>query len=309
MIGLFTSEWLRFRSRKLVRWLCILATVGIVVVMVLATVASTKPTSEQVASAERRAERVLARCVENRNDSFFLELPDGVSPEEYCRENFAQVDFFLSGDRLQLRELPEYLQAAGFIVMLIGLVIGASFVGASWQSGTITTILTWEPRRLRWFLARMVVLAIGVFAVVLTLLLLLSLALAAGATLRGSTSTDPGWLSEVVGTALRIAGVAVAMSFVGAAVAMIGRNTTAALGAVFVYLAVVESLVRGLRPATARFMLSDNIVSVMANERLDIRLDNQILAVTPARAVVVIAVYVVVLLSIAAVSLRARDVQ
>ena len=99
------------------------------------------------------------------------------------------------------------------------------------------------------------------------------------------------------------------MSFVGAAVAMIGRNTTAALGAVFVYLAVVESLVRGLRPATARFMLSDNIVSVVANERLEIRLDNQILAVTPARAVVVIAVYVVVLLSIAAVSLRARDVQ
>ena len=94
MIGLFTSEWLRFRSRKLVRWLCILATVGIVVVMVLATVASTKPTSEQVASAERRAERVLARCVENRNDSFFLALPDGVSAEEYCRENFAQVDFF-----------------------------------------------------------------------------------------------------------------------------------------------------------------------------------------------------------------------
>jgi ABC-2 type transport system permease protein len=309
VIGLFASEWLRFRSRKLIRWLAILAVAGIVVGAVLAAIGSHKPTPENLAQAQRRVDRLVMRCTENKNGNFFEEpLPSGVTAEEFCGDQFQATDF-VSGDQLALGELPEYMQGAGFIVMLIGLVSGASAVGASWQSGTITTILTWEPRRIRWLLIRLAVVSAGVFLLTIALLFVFSLAIAAGAALRGSTSMDPGWMGDVVKTALRISGVTVAVALLGASVATIGRNTAAALGAVFVYMAVFESVVRGFRPALGRFMLGDSIATVVTATKLEVFQGDRVFVVTPPHGAFVILAYVVLLATVAAVALRARDIQ
>ena len=61
-------------------------------------------------------------------------------------------------------------------------------VAVSWQTGTISTILTWEPRRLRWFAARILVIAAGVLVMTLAIVAFLSAGLALAAMLRGSTS-------------------------------------------------------------------------------------------------------------------------
>lgn len=308
MIALFASEWLRFRSRRLIRWLAILAVIGIVIGVVLASIESKRPTPENLANAQRRVDKVVARCVENKNERFFTRLPARVTAEEFCRDQFL-VEDFVGGDQLTLGDLPEYMQGAGFLLLLIGLVAGASAVGASWQSGTITTILSWEPRRIRWFVVRLAAVAAGVFILTLGLLLLFSLAIALGAALRGSTSTASGWLGDVGSTSLRIAAVAAAGSLLGGTVAMIGRNTAAALGAVFVYMAVFESIVRGFRPSLGRFMLGDNLAAVITATKTEIYQDERVFVVTPIRGVVVITVFVVLIGAVAAVLLRARDVQ
>src|SRR5439155_11533186 len=41
-----------------------------------------------------------------------------------------------------------------FFLLLGGLFGGASVTGAEWRSGTVTTVLTWEPRRVRFHLSR-----------------------------------------------------------------------------------------------------------------------------------------------------------
>jgi ABC-type transport system involved in multi-copper enzyme maturation permease subunit len=252
VIRLLASEWMRFRSRRLVRILALLAAIGILLVVVVAAVTTHPP------------------------------------------------------DELRLSDLPEVLHGVAFVTILIGLVIGASSVGASWQTGTITTILTWETRRIRVALSRGLVVGVGVFVLALALLSFLSLVVTIAAGVRGSTTTPPGWLGEVVGIGVRVSIVAACASLIGGAVATIGRNTAAALGGVFVYLAVLEGVLRGFRPASARYLLGDNIVTFVVGDPMNPYRD---IVLTPGRAGVVIGAYVALLVVAGLVMFRVRDVQ
>jgi hypothetical protein len=131
---------------------------------------------------------------------------------------------------------------------------------------------------------------------------------AAGAALRGTMTVPPGWAGDVMETMLRIAGITAAATIIGSAVAMIGRNTAAALGAVFVYMAVLESLVRGLRPAMSRFMLGDNIGAVVTGLNAELHQGPEVFTITPSKGVVTVGAYVVALTIAALIMLRTRDV-
>jgi ABC-type branched-subunit amino acid transport system ATPase component len=115
-------------------------------------------------------------------------------------------------------------------------------------------------------------------------------------------------LSDAALTIVRVAAVAGGFALIGGAVAMIGRHTAAALGAVFVYMAVLESIVRGLKHAMGRFLLGDNLGTVVTGETAALSQGGQVFQLTPGRGVLVIAAYVVVLVGIALVVLRVRDV-
>ena len=301
MIRLASSEWLRVRSRRLVKVLAAIALAGIVVAVAIGGAQSHRPSAEALVDARRQAERAVGDCI--AQDGFGT-VPPGGDVEAFCRREL-DASVFLSEPSMRLSELPETLRGTAFIAILIGLVIGASAVGASWQSGTITTILAWEPRRVRVALVRASVVAVTVFALVVALLSILVVLFWVATSLRGLTSTPPGWGSEVVGVVVRVSVLAGAASVIGGAIAMLGRNTAAALGGVFIYLAVLEGLVRGLRPALGRFLLGDNIAAAVIGR--DVTLGATTL--TPARAWVVVAVYTFGLSAAAAVSFRIRDVQ
>lgn len=308
MIRLLSSEMLRFRSRRMVKVLTLLALVGIVVGVVLGTLASKRPTEEQLAAGQQQRDRQVLRCVhrDGLHDAFGPR-PAGQTVQAYCEEHIRAEDLVYT-EQLRVAELSEYVKAVALVVIVIGLVIGASMVGASWQTGTITTILTWEPRRSRWLLSRLVITAVGVFLVSIVLLVVLAGLLSMGAALRGSTSTEPGWFRELIGVVLRVAVVSSAIAVIGAAVATIGRNTAAALGAVFVYLAVLESLIRGFRPLLGRFMLGPSVVVLVGGESQRFSNADTTITLATGGATVVVAVYVAVLVAVALVMLRARDV-
>ena len=76
----------------------------------------------------------------------------------------------------------------------------------------------------------------------------------------------------------------------------------------FVYLAVLESLIRGFRPLLSRFMLGPGAVVLVGGESQRFSNGDTTITLTTGGATVVVAVYVAALVAVALVMLRARDV-
>lgn len=306
MKRLFASELLRFRSRRLVVVMLVGALVATSVGLVLAAIDSTPPTDAVVAAARAEAREEVAKClVADFGDGNF-----GGSIEDFCRENFGDPTQYMPS-HLALIDLPQILEAVSSITSILGLVIGASFVAASWQTGTISTIFTWEPRRLRWFAARILVLLAGVFVMTVVIVLFLSAGLAFAAMLRGSTvGVNSEWWTDVLTTSLRVSVAAALSAVIGGAVAAIGRHTAAALGVVFVWTAVLEGLVRGLRPSWIPWLLGDNLVAFLGWQTTEFQVSAfESFTITPGRSVIVIVGYTAVLLAFGFTFVRIRDVQ
>ena len=46
-----------------------------------------------------------------------------------------------------LVDLKQVVRGASISLLILGIALAASFMGAEWGAGTMTTLLTWEPRR------------------------------------------------------------------------------------------------------------------------------------------------------------------
>lgn len=307
MKRLVASELLRFRSRRLVVVLFVGSLVGTTVGVAIAAIQSTPPSDAVVAAARAEAREQIAKCL-------VTDFGDGnfgpISQEEYCRDNAGDPSQYLPS-HLALVDLPTILEGISSITSILGLVVGASFVAVSWQTGTIGTIFTWEPRRLRWFAARILILAAGVSVLTLLVVSFLAAGLALASALRGSTvGVDGGWWRDVLTTSLRVSAAAAISAVIGGSVAAVGRHTAAALGVLFVWTAVLEGLIRGFRPLWTPWLLGDNLVTFLSWERQDVELfPTGSYTLTPGRAVFVILGYTAVVLVLGAAFVRVRDVQ
>ena len=166
--------------------------------------------------------------------------------------------------------LPDVLMGTSLVLVSVAWVLGASVIGADWHAGHVTTILTWEPRRGRVMLAKIVASLTSVFVVSLTIQALLGAALAVAAAGAGSTTgADAAWLAESAGVALRVALLSTIFAGFGFGLASAGRNTAVALGVGFGYLVIVENLVRGLRPQWTPWLLTDNAGLFIVDSPID----------------------------------------
>jgi ABC-2 type transport system permease protein len=150
------------------------------------------------------------------------------------------------------------------LFLLMGLLGGASFIGAEYRAGTIGTLLTWEPRRLRVIAAKLS--AAGVVAGVLYLVLqgLLAAALIGVASGAGTTDgLDGDFYARLGGLLLRGGLLTGGCAILGGCLAALGKNTTAALAVVLGYLLIVENILRGLRPGWHDWFLLDNLFLVL----------------------------------------------
>jgi ABC-2 type transport system permease protein len=301
--------------------LIVIAVGGIAVGGGVTFVKSHPLTSDVISRAQAHAEADIQRCL---NGEFIQEqdLPPNTTLDEWCHENIT-VRSYLPSTTYHLWDLGNLLQGVSFLLVAGALAVGASFVGAEWHTGSMTTLLTWEPRRLRVLVAKTIAIAAVAFVVTIGLQLLLSLVLTLVAVTRGDTTETGGsWLRSVIGSGLRISAMASGASVMGLAVAMIGRNVAAALGGIFVYVAVVEGILRGLRMKLGLWLLGDN-VGIFITGRPRTFFDqtesspvlggqsttfSQAQIRTVGQAAMIVALYAAVLLVAAAWSFRARDV-
>ena len=270
--SLFRAEAHRFRSRRFIRWMLLLSVVGYLIAMPLIAVTQfSKPTASVLAEAERTRDEVIAeqnqfreQCLDDPN------RPAEVPVEDYCGPEANASDFspadFIDRPPFELAEaLPAGAVAVGVATAMLAFLIGATYVGAEWSSRSMVALLFWEPRRLKVMGVKLAVtaLAAALFGV-LTQAVWWGTAEIIART-RGNRDNLPAdFWSDLYGQQGRAVLFVVLTALLGFGIANLIRNTAAALGAGFVYLVIIENLVRGFLPNYQQWLLVENVSGLLS---------------------------------------------
>jgi ABC-type transport system involved in multi-copper enzyme maturation permease subunit len=189
-------------------------------------------------------------------------------------------------------------------MIILGWLIGASAIGAEWHAGTVTTLLTWEPRRVRVLLAKVAAAFAITMVLSAALLVLVAVVLAPAGLFRGTmTGVDGAWARWLAGVVARAAAVSGLSAVFGFTLAAIGRNTAAALGIGFLYLAVIEGIIRGVKPGWMHWLVGDNTAVIITNRPAEVNIGR-----TTLEAAVLLAAYAAALVAAALGTFRQRDI-
>lgn len=257
MTSLLKVEMRRFLARRLFRMLSLLVLLGFIAAGVGIFINSDN-SPDAIAQVERERQRQIGYCLESFEAQPHGQpnpIPPGQDPEKFCRD---QV--FVSDPRFRYEDLKEILPGLAFIFVSLGWLMGASFIGAEWHHRTLTTLLTWEPRRARVVAVKAVVVALLTFLWIGLLQAFFAAVVYPAAAFQGTLDGVDGefWM-DALELGARIGATASISALIGFALATAGRNTAAALGVGFVYLAIVESLIRAFRPQWVGWLIGDNL--------------------------------------------------
>jgi ABC-type transport system involved in multi-copper enzyme maturation permease subunit len=260
-MSLVLAELRRLLARRAV---ALLLVAGLVLAaLVTAAVAwEGRPVSgSERALGEEQYQQELAACEENPRrygGGRGFECADAVMPPEaYSYRQVLSTEAVLDG------LLPSLTTLLG----LVALIVGTTFVGAEWVSGSMSNLLLFEPRRGRVWLAKVVVVA-----VVGTAFATLVLGLAIAGSLAAAISwSDASWGSTrswyAAYSILRGIIVVVTIAVVGVAITLALRSTIATVGLAFGYAMVGEAMLRAInREAVEPWLLSSHMVAFLNGE-------------------------------------------
>lgn len=287
MKRLFEMEVARFLSRRAVRVFGVLLILAVIVAGSLTFAFSNRDVDGARARAATEAAAGYEECLRHTGDA---------------KDCVVHPDDLLVDPRFHLTSLRDVFGGAGVAMVMLGLALGASFIGAEWHHRTLTTLLTWESRRIRVLAMKLAASAAVAFAAVIAFQAMLGAALVPAAAFRGSTEgATAAWLGGVIGIGFRVATLAAIGAVLGGAIAAVTRNTAIALGISFAWLAVVEGIIRGLRPRWQPWLIGDNATAFVAPA--DASVVRTILG-----GGVVLAIYVLLVALIAGRVFQQRDV-
>ncbi|CAM3244947.1 ABC transporter permease subunit [Nocardioides dubius] len=143
-------------------------------------------------------------------------------------------------------QLDESASAVAAIVVILAILLGTTFVGADWASGSMSNQLLFEPRRTRVWWAKGITVALAGAVLTLLGLVVFWAVLGTGAALRDVSVPGSLW-GDVAGHAGRAMILGAAAALAGFALTMFFRSTVATLGVVVVVTAL-SSLIVGLMP-------------------------------------------------------------
>jgi ABC-type transport system involved in multi-copper enzyme maturation permease subunit len=228
---------------------------------------------------------------------------DGTNPEIWYfddpRPKITHDLWRLAGDRTN-----GILLTVIALLMIGGLGAGASMIGAEWKFGTVTTQLTWEPRRTRIVAAKLIATAGCAFVIAVALQAVFSAGAAVVFAAKGSTQgMDADWYLSLAAAFARGGLLTAVAATLGASLALMMRNTAAPILLVFAYTAIVENIVRGVRPGWSRWLIGENIGVVVTAQTRAIDWDTTAIA-----AAATLVGYAAVLAVAAGASFHRRDI-
>jgi hypothetical protein len=197
------------------------------------------------------------------------------------------------------------LLVCGLFLMMGGLIGGAGVVGGEWRTGSIATLLTWEPRRVRLLATRLVAMAICAFGIGFVLQSVLLLALLPAVIINGTTAGADGAFAVSLAAAMaRIALITALGAVLAGCVASISRSTAGAIIGIWVWLALGETLLRARKPRSGEYLLAENIATVIEWARPRGLVNGR----DPVGALTLLVLYTVLLAAVAARVFRRTDV-
>lgn len=303
MIRILAVELRRFAWRRSFRFFGLIAIAGIALAGTIVFFTS-HAGAEVIQTTTEAHDRMVNDCVRSIGDG---RPPHGFGTvEEFCAKAGAPPIEALD-PRFRLTTLTDIFGGTSVPLIILGLALGASFIGAEWHAGTITPLLTWAPRRVPVLIGKVAAAMIGVVLSALALQAILGLVLWFVAATRGTTEgADLAWLGETAAVAGRGAIIAGLVAALGFAIGSIARNTTVALIIGFVYFAVAESLLRGLRPGWQPWLIGDNAAAFVIGNPAEIYVTGG--PRTALGALLVVAGYAAVAVAAAAAWFQTRDV-
>lgn len=315
--GLLRAEVHRFRSRRFLWGIVGAGLVALLLGSGIAAYQHQKLAAADLAAAQQQLQ-VTLREQQAFRDQCISQLPAGVSADQGCgtfdpsalrAEDVAAVRPFVLS-----QQLPNGVVGVGALTAAALFLLGATWIGAEWSTRSLVALLFWEPRRTRVLLTKLGVLAAGAAVVAAVAQLLWFVAAQALAATRGTRTGLPGgFYGDVLSAQGRLVLFGVLLSALGFGLANLLRNTGAALGVVALYLAVLENLIRVLRPSWAQWLLTTNAGALISREPVRFSVEGR--NGQPAREVVVghlqgglyLAAVVAAVLALGAVLFSRRD--
>lgn len=268
---LLRVELTRLRWRRAVLFLTAVAI--IVPVLIWAGMAwNTRPVSDaDIANAQQQVERDTAmfeadreRCLKNPEE---FGPPEGMDVEEFCGEIFVepQVDWYLTRPQLNMGDARETGTGIATLLLGLALLMGATFAGADWNSGSMSNQLLFEPRRIRVWAAKAAAVMLGAFAVA-AVGLAGFWALTWGLMENRDIATASGAWRDVAEAGGRAALFAAAAALGGYVVTMFLRSTVGTLG-VMLAVSIGGSILVATLPidGNGRWMLPHNVLGILDN--------------------------------------------
>jgi len=305
--ALIAAEFKRIAARRAVRLCVLVAAVGIVAAGVIAFATSSSVSDatyrQEVRAANARvdAQRAAAeQCIQAHGGVAGRDVSPAV------RDKCIPVRFASVHDpRFHRQRLGGILKGTSGVFAILGLALGATLLGAEFASRGMTTLLTYEPRRLRVFAAKVATGMGAMAAFAFVSLVAVALALLPALLLHGAPvhNGDPTW-AGVAGTIGRGTALVALTTGIGMAIATLGRTTAAALGTAFAYIVVLEYILGAFLKSSRAWLLLGNVIVFVSGQSSGGGVSGR----SVLGAGIFLALVATGLIAVAAISFRERDI-
>jgi len=268
--GLLRAEAHRFLARRFIRVLLAVAVVGWALGVVLALMNYETPSAGTLAAAQATQQEQIEMQNSYREECLADPTrPDDVPADSYCGpeatpEN-TPLSWYLNPAPFSLSEdARDGAVGVAAAVSALAFLIGGTFVGAEWSSRSMVALLFWETRRPRVMGAKVLVTAAATAVIgALAQAAWLGTAELLQAVAGDGVSPPDGFWSDLLAAQGRGVLLVMCAGLLGFGLTNLMRNTGAALGVAFVYVAIVENAVRALRPAWQPWLLTNNAAALV----------------------------------------------
>jgi ABC-2 type transport system permease protein len=241
LLRLVLAELGRLRSRRVVLFAALVVLAGIGLFQLAVNDELTPPSPTEVTQQRQYYEQAHQQWEQSHAEEEAACHDEGGSASDCAEPEPTPADYALTASTFA-DVAPSAVQLSAYITLLAAFLVGASFIGAEYSTGSLANWLTFVPQRLKVYAAKLLAVVLasalgGAVANFVMVGLVVLLTRLHGGSLAG--------LGDVAETAGRAVPVAVLAGVAGFVFALLTRHTVAALGIALGYV-VVSAVIGGL---------------------------------------------------------------